>query len=495
MQTSADVPEGRFRAPISFPAASRLIGMLLQDDDDTNEGSDLPKIAGYLIDRLLGKGGGGKVYLAFREQGGERVAIKLLNRSLGANARADKRAWRELDVLSELRVPGVPPVSDYGIADGRLYITTAHVEGMTLDDHCDQKGLDARQRVELLLKVAVVLQSLHERGVIHRDVKPSNVIVGNDDQPVIIDFGIASLLGQDGSESLTVAGAPIGTVGFMAPEQARGEKDQLSTRTDVYGLGATACLLLTGQTPHDVNVPFHEAIRRVAQDPPRNPEILNQSLPASLAQIIVRATASNPEDRYPSAAAFGDDLKRWLRNEPIPWQRTHWWTRQVLAWRRNPRLFFTKAAAWTMVVVTLLTSTMAVAQYQIAQGERNNAQEAERLRTEAETTAEAKSLLAVQQEQLKEEWKRQAEELETKNQDLAKRDEEFRQRIQARKIKQIELVKRSMAEGSLFDATLILLGIGEDIQAQHLDDQELVDHFVSLLNSLIDQAKNQQKRE
>lgn len=186
---------------------------------------------------------------------------------------------------------------------------------------------------------------LHERGVIHRDLKPSNILIDGHGQPFIIDLGLAAVLaeGLDPTHTLTTEGTPIGTPAFMAPEQARGERvgggptserdvatsrhlrteggsaDRIgvTTRADVYGLGATAYVVLTGQTPHDMNASLHEAVRRVAQDPPRDPRGLDASLPRALGAVLSKACAADAGNRYATAAEFAEDLRRWLRGEPV----------------------------------------------------------------------------------------------------------------------------------------------------------------------------------
>ncbi|MFM9995577.1 MAG: serine/threonine protein kinase [Phycisphaerales bacterium] len=304
----------------------------------------LPRIAGYTLHRLLGRGGGGAVYLATRDGSDRRLALKLLNQRLGEGPAA-QRAWRELDVLSQLHLAATPRVIDYGLHDGRLFIATEYVEGLPLDRHCDLGGpplgnpplggaapggpslrdgfpsgstdaesergsasegsgasaprahahphatsaspahlpdsspahpttaspphdaqarttplrwtLNLRERAELLARVADAVHALHEHGVIHRDIKPSNVIIDTHGDPVIIDLGLAALIADDVHASLTAEGVPIGSPAFMAPEQARGERSLISTRSDVYGLGAAAYVVLTGHTPHDLSTPSY----------------------------------------------------------------------------------------------------------------------------------------------------------------------------------------------------------------------------------------------
>ena len=447
---------------MSFESASRLVGALLADEPAVAMPDGAPTIEGYVLDSLIGRGAGGEVYLAFREDFGDPLAVKVLSRALGS-ARSDQRAWRELDVLSDLRMPGVPRVLDYGITEGRLYITTTLVEGQTLLDFCKARDLSMQQKAALMADICDLVQGLHERGVIHRDLKPANVMVQHDGKPVIIDFGIAWLLDKEGIESLTGEGDPIGTLGFMAPEQARGEHAIVSTRSDVYSLGAIACQLLARHTPHDVHVAFHEAVRRVAQDPPRNPADLNPELDPRLAQIIERAIAPRPEDRYASATLLADDLRRWVKNEPIPWQRTFLLTRQVLAWRRNPRAFLAKTVIWLLAILCAASMGAAYSQRSVAERERANAVEADRLRVEAQQVAEQKK-----------DWEKKVLETETKRIALRER--------------QVARVKTALAQGQLFDATIVLLNFAEEAKELRPTDREMLDLFIQNLNALIEAA-------
>ena len=302
-----------------FDSAQRLLSAVEDDaigEVESPTAGAAPRIPGYTIEGLLGAGGGGLVYRALADSSQRPVAIKLLTRRLGKDADA-QRAWRELHILSQLRLPCLPQMLDYGEHDGRLYIVTEFIDGLSLDDYCRERNLDREARVKLLAEVAEALQSLHEHGVIHRDIKPGNILVNSHDQPVIVDLGIATLLTDDVMETLTVEGVPLGSPAFMAPEQARGDRAQTSTRSDIYGLGATAYYILTGQPPHDMEATIHEAIRRVAQDEPRDPRMLDRSLPRPLAAVLRKAVSRKPQDRYGSAAEFAADLRRWLKRDPV----------------------------------------------------------------------------------------------------------------------------------------------------------------------------------
>jgi predicted Ser/Thr protein kinase len=281
-----------------------------------NRGGAAAVIPGYIIAERLGGGGGGVVYRAFREGSDRPLALKVLSVPVGEGFAA-KRAWRELDVLESLRLPVVPRLIDYGVHEGRMFIAAEFVEGRPLSTFGAADRRDVRACVELLAKIAEAVQMLHEHGVIHRDIKPSNVIVTPRGDVMIIDMGLAMLLADDPVRTMTAEGNPLGTPAYMSPEQARGERSRISTRSDVYGLGATAYWLLTGSTPHDCDCSLHEAVRRVAQEEGREAKTLREDLPKALGAVLGKACAKEGEKRYESAGAMGEDLRRWGRGEAV----------------------------------------------------------------------------------------------------------------------------------------------------------------------------------
>lgn len=287
--------------------------------DDLADGEQFPDIAGFRILARLGGGGSGVVYRAILAGSERQVALKVFRQPLGHRRGSPEaqRAWRELHLLGQLRLPCLPQLHDYGDQDGRLYVATDLVDGLPLAEYCAERNLDRRARARLLAEVADAVQSLHQHGVIHRDIKPSNILINAHGQPFIIDLGLAMLISDDVMQTLTANGTPIGSPAFMAPEQARGEREKISTGTDIYGLGATALYVLTGQSPHETSATIHEMIRRVAQDPPRDPRQVDPSLPRPLVAILLKALAPNPSDRYVSAADLAEDLRRWLHREPV----------------------------------------------------------------------------------------------------------------------------------------------------------------------------------
>ncbi len=305
----------------SFSSAQRVFQAIAEDDESAQlpASEEFPSIEGYIIEARIGSGGGGQVFRAFHEGSQKRVAIKLLHRKLGQGSdyAGDQRIWRELNMLSQLRLAQVPQMQNFGEHDGHLYIVTDFVDGLPLDQYCREKKLNRRECVELLVEVAQAVQSLHQKGVIHRDIKPANILINVHDQVMIVDLGIATLTGGDMMETITAEGIPIGSPAFMAPEQARGDRDKISTRSDVYSLGATAYYILTGQTPFDTATTIGEAFRRITMDEPREPRELDKTISKPLAAILSRAVARDPDDRYGSAEALAKDLQRWLNHEPI----------------------------------------------------------------------------------------------------------------------------------------------------------------------------------
>ena len=340
---------------VSFSVARRVFGALLSEEP---VGAGLPQLEGYVLSHQVGRGGGGAVYLGHRRDSDRSLAIKLLDKPLGAGPGA-QRAWRELDVLTQLHLPCTPRVHDYGVHEDRMYIATEHIDGPTLAEYCRREGLDRRQRVELLARIADAVQSLHERGVIHRDIKPENILIDASGAPVIIDLGIASLLSDDVTETLTAEGVPLGTPAFMSPEQARGEREAISTRSDVYGLGATACFILTRKTPHDLaDCTLLEAVSKVGHEPPRDPRTLDRELPAPLAAILSHALAPRPEDRFATAAELGEDLHRWLQDKPVTSQPLSWWRNRLLSIKRQPGRWASGMAAGVVIVALAVLSAV-----------------------------------------------------------------------------------------------------------------------------------------
>ena len=257
----------------------------------------------YRVTRLLGRGGMSAVWLARDDVLDRDVAVKMLHIRRLESAEAVERFEREARTLASLAHPGIVTVIDRGDDHGRPFIVFEYVRGRDLRERIDDEGrLPLADVVVLGEQIADALAYAHARGVIHRDVKPHNILLTPDGQPKLTDFGIARVLEQPG---LTMEGRVLGTGDYLAPEQAAGEA--IDARADVYALGVLLYHALCG------DVPFHadsyvETARLHAQAPIPSVRDLRPDAPERLDEIVTRALAKRPEDRYPDCAALRDDL-------------------------------------------------------------------------------------------------------------------------------------------------------------------------------------------
>lgn len=284
--------------------ASGLSEAMASDDParDPLIGAELGR---YAILSRHADGGMGAVYRARRSDGvyDEHVAVKVLRRGLDTD-RLLARFGVERQILARLRHPGIANLLDGGVTpDGRPYLVMEFVDGRPLDDHCEQEGLDVRARLGLLRRVAEVVQHAHRNLVVHRDLKPGNILVTAAGDVKLMDFGIAKLLTgpEDEDQPVTQPGLQVMTPGWAAPEQVRGEP--VTTATDVFGLGLVAYKVLTGRRPFPDDVPGGAAPR--------------PGLDRDLDNIVLMALREDPERRYPSPGHFAEDLARYLDGRPV----------------------------------------------------------------------------------------------------------------------------------------------------------------------------------
>ncbi len=260
----------------------------------------------YRLDRELGRGGMATVYLARDLKHDRDVALKVLHADLAASLGAE-RFLRELRVTATLQHPHILPLFDSGEADGLLYYVMPYVAGGSLRERLRREGLTPDEALALARQVAAALDYAHEQGVIHRDIKPENILL-HGGEAVVADFGIARAVASASSrEALTRSGFPLGTPGYMSPEQASGSQ-RLDARTDVFGLACVVYEMLIGETPE--MWPTDEAVRlgRFVDASTAHRERLDR-LPGRLEQVLVRSLALRPADRFPSACAFADALR------------------------------------------------------------------------------------------------------------------------------------------------------------------------------------------
>jgi eukaryotic-like serine/threonine-protein kinase len=300
------------------------------------------KIGAYTLLSPIGQGGMGSVWMAERNDGRfeRRVAIKFLHFSVAAQGGIE-RFKREGRILGQLTHPNIAELLDAGItASGEPYLVLEYVEGQPITEYCDRSALDVRTRIRLFVDVLGAVAHAHANLIVHRDLKPSNVLVSRDGNVKLLDFGIAKLLADDATSApatlLTLEAGGALTPQFAAPEQITGAA--VTTATDVYALGVLLYLLLTGHHPAGDNQrsPAELVKAIVDTEPPRpseitarhstndvaaprlaSPEKLSRELRGDLDNIVAKALKKNAAERYNSVTAFGDDLQRYLRHEPV----------------------------------------------------------------------------------------------------------------------------------------------------------------------------------
>ena len=268
-------------------------------------------ISGYEVVGPLGRGGMARVFeVRHPDLPGRRLALKLVAPARTGD-RILRRFEREAQLLARVRHTGLVAVHAYGRSSHGPWLVMDLVEGEPLDQRLLARGpLDPRQAATIVAEVAEAVAALHAHGILHRDVKPDNVVLRADGRPVLLDLGVAR---ADDSARLTETGTLVGSPQFMAPEQADGSSpDALSAAVDVYGLGALLFALLSGRPPVEDAPTLLEVVRRVVEDEPRWPSG-ERPVPAPLEAILRRAMAKRPADRHPGAGALAEALRGWLR--------------------------------------------------------------------------------------------------------------------------------------------------------------------------------------
>ena len=305
----------------------------------------------YELLEEIGRGGQGVVYRARQKSLNRTVAIKIIGISHGRTKAHLKRFRLEAEAAAKLNHPFVVPIHEIGQRKGRCYFSMGLVEGGRLDQIATREPMSPRQATEVIAKLARTVHYAHQHGIIHRDIKPGNILLDTKGEPHLTDFGVARLLETENDATCTIEVS--GTPSYMAPEQAHANNGHVSSATDVYGLGAVLYQLLAGQPPFTGGTPF-ETVRLLLETEPRQPRLLNPKVDRDLSTICLKCLEKDPKRRYSSALALAEDLEHWLRHEPIRARRTGVLARGRKWIRRNP------AAATLVVMSVLLASAVGV---------------------------------------------------------------------------------------------------------------------------------------
>jgi len=301
----------------------------------------------YELLKEIGRGGQGVVYRARQKSLNRTVALKVIGGGHWDREAHLRRFRLEAEAAASLNHPFIVPIHEIRERDGCCYFSMNLIEGGQLDEAVKRQVISIRRAVELIAKLARTVHYAHENGILHRDIKPGNVLLDKEGEPHLTDFGLARLVETEGSVTRTTE--MLGTPSYMAPEQANGNAE-VTAAADIYGLGAVLYQLLTGAPPF-VGRSTYETVRLLLETDPRQPRLLNPKVDRDLSTICLKCLEKDPQRRYLSALALVEDLERWLRHEPIQARRTGFVTRGSKWLRRKPAIAVSVASLVALIAV------------------------------------------------------------------------------------------------------------------------------------------------
>jgi tetratricopeptide (TPR) repeat protein len=369
--------EGFLEAP-AMELAARDLAASCEPDEQSHPA----RIGHYRIIRLLGEGGMGTVYEAEQEEPRRIVALKVIK--LGQTTREQLRRFRrESQALARLQHPGIAQIFESNTTDTSFgpqpYFAMEFIRGLPLRQHAEARQLSTPQKLALMVKVCEAVHHAHQRGLIHRDLKPGNILVDETGQPKVLDFGVARLAQVDAQESAepptiqTGLGQLVGTLAYMSPEQVAGDPLEVDTRSDVYSLGVILYELLSGRLPYQLShLQLPEAVLAIREEEPLSLSSTSRDYRGDIETIVRKALEKDKSRRYGSAAELAADIQRHLNDEPIA-ARPPGTAYQLQKFARRHRA---GVAVGSLVLVALCGATVSVAwEARIARQERDRAQQ------------------------------------------------------------------------------------------------------------------------
>jgi hypothetical protein len=439
---AAETPDPMTSKAGSQPEA-RAVASPIEPDDGKTLTQTRPRVryfGDYELHEEIARGGMGVVYRARQVSLDREVALKMI-----LPGKLDdfvlRRFRQEIESAGNLDHPNIVPIYEVGLHDGCHYYSMKLIDGHSLNDLLPRFRKDPRTSARLMATVARAIDHAHKRGILHRDLKPHNVLVDRDGQPHVADFGLAKRV-ESGRE-VTQTGEWAGTPQYMPPEQASGEFKGLTTAADIYSLGAILYAMLTGQPPFRGSYPA--ILNRIRDDEPARPRSLDPRIDADLETICLKCLEKDPNRRYLTAAGLVDDLERWLHGEPITARPSSSWERAVKWTRRKPAIAALSAAVF-LISVLGLAGIFWQWRAAVANAETAKAKEREARTSEQKAKGSAAEALAE-----KEKADKSASETEQALTQLKKEQEKTRDALAA----QTEQTK--LAEQRLYDARMNLI--------------------------------------
>jgi hypothetical protein len=347
-------------------------------DTEFQPGALPRQIGPFEVLEILGRGAFGTVYKARDSELDRIVALKVPRAGYFSTAEEEERFLREARSAARLSHPNIVPVHQVSHEQGLPYIVSDFIDGRTLADLLAGPRPSFRETAELIAQLAEALEYAHGQKVIHRDIKPGNILIDQSGRPHLTDFGLARR--DEGEITVTLKGQILGTPAYMAPEQAAGEQGQVDSRSDEYSLGVVFYELLTGELPFRGNKRM--LLYQVQHEEPRPPRKLNDGIPRDLETICLKAMAKEPTRRYPTAGELAEDLRRYLKGEPIQARPVGKGERLWRWCRRNPVVACLAGSLAVVVVGALFGLTMLWLRAEERRGDAERAQEQTRRQKE-----------------------------------------------------------------------------------------------------------------